>query len=208
MFPGPKKHPNKAGTVFVSGTTTDLVTQLLGMFDELAKRGNGYSNHVVLPSSCNIPAALQKRLSLVSQSHRESILGPLCSSESRINKTNLEETPHEMESNKIVEGSDQMVMTICSDSKVIKEDDTVSSITLKERSASEDKSLYRRENNELTPLRYSRHRRTGSRPLSGSSIASSTSSSGCSNQGNTCPANPCLTSVESLADTCASSQGN
>ncbi|XP_033210891.1 uncharacterized protein LOC117168981 isoform X2 [Belonocnema kinseyi] len=179
------------------------------MFDELAKRGNGYSNHVVLPSSCNIPAALQKRLSLVSQSHRESILGPLCSSESTINsKTNLEEVPHEMEFNKTVEGSNQMEITICSDSKVIKEDDTVSSITLKERSASENKSLYRRENNELTPLRYSRHRRTGSRPLSGSSIASSTSSSGCSNQGNTCPANPCLTSVESLADTCASSQGS
>ena len=203
------KHPNKVGIVFVSGTTTDLVPQLLGMFDELARRGNGYAKHVVLPSSCNIPAALQKRLSLVSQSHRESILGPLCSSESTINnKSDSEEIPNQMESNKTLKGSDQMEITIFSDSKVAKEDDTASSRTLKERSASDDKSLCHRENHELTSLRYSRHRRTGSRPLSGSSIASSTSSSGCSNQENTCPANPCLTSVESLADTCASSQGN
>ncbi|XP_044008468.1 putative uncharacterized protein DDB_G0282133 isoform X2 [Aphidius gifuensis] len=47
------------------------------------------------------------------------------------------------------------------------------------------------------------------RPLSGSSISSSsTSSSGCSNQDTTRSVNPYLTSVESLADTCASSQGS
>lgn len=181
--------------------------QLLGMFDELARRGNGYSNHVVLPSSCNIPAALQKRLSLVSQSHRESILGPLCSSESIINNSNWKEVPDEMEFNKTLDGSNQLETSNCNNSKIDKDEDTVSSSTLKERCVSDDKSLYHQENNDLTALRYNRHRRTGSRPLSGSSIASSTSSSGCSNQGNTCPANPCLTSVESLADTCASSQG-
>ncbi|XP_043482510.1 uncharacterized protein LOC122511380 isoform X2 [Leptopilina heterotoma] len=191
------------------GTSTDLVPQLLGMFDELARRGNGYSNHVVLPSSCNIPAALQKRLSLVSQSHRESILGPLCSSESMINNSNWEEVTNEMESDKPLDGSNQLNQEAPSSKKIDKNDDTVQSqTTLKERSVSDDKSLYHRENNDLTALRYSRHRRTGSRPLSGSSIASSTSSSGCSNQENTCPANPCLTSVESLADTCASSQGS
>ncbi|XP_051154937.1 uncharacterized protein LOC127277673 isoform X2 [Leptopilina boulardi] len=183
------------------------------MFDELARRGNGYTNHVVLPSSCNIPAALQKRLSLVSQSHRESILGPLCSSESMINNSNWEEVTNEMESNKSQDGSNKLEASLmCSNinSKIDKNDDTVSSqSTLKERSVSDDKSLYQNNNNnDLTALRYNRHRRTGSRPLSGSSIASSTSSSGCSNQENTCPANPCLTSVESLADTCASSQGS
>lgn len=66
---------------------------------------------------------------------------------------------------------------------------------------------YRRESNGLTPLRYNRRCRNAGRPLSGSSVASSTSSSGCSNQGNACTSNPYLTSVESLADTCASSQG-
>lgn len=78
-------------------------------------------------------------------------------------------------------------------------------------SRTSDKTIYRREANVgLTPLRYSRRsggRGIVNRPLSGSSIASSTSSSGCSNQGNANAANPYLTSVESLADTCASSQG-
>lgn len=61
------------------GTSTDLVPQLLGMFDELARRGNGYEDHqVVLSASCNIPAALQKRLSLVPHSQRGSIFGQLC----------------------------------------------------------------------------------------------------------------------------------
>ncbi|XP_058809718.1 uncharacterized protein LOC131674914 [Phymastichus coffea] len=79
-----------------------------------------------------------------------------------------------------------------------------------------------------TQFRYGAQRRhqqqNGSRPVSGSSLGSSSSSSGCSlsnlhqhhhrhrhpSSHGSCPAacNPYLASVESLADTCASSQGS
>lgn len=62
-----------------SGTSTDLVPQLLGMFDELARRSDGYEgDRMILPSSCGIPAVLQKRLSMVPIAHRGSVFGQLC----------------------------------------------------------------------------------------------------------------------------------
>ncbi|XP_076761669.1 guanine nucleotide exchange factor in mesoderm isoform X2 [Xylocopa sonorina] len=186
------------------GSTTDLVPQLLGMFDDLARRGNGngYSDHVVLSSTCNIPAALQKRLSLVS--HRGSIFGQF---HPELSKTSHEDT---MEEHAAPEDTVDIVVAV--DVTPEKESDVYRTV---ENGQQEDrnecaieKKPYRRESNGLTPLRYSRRCSNGGRPLSGSSVESSSSSSGCSNQGNACTINPYLASVESLADTCASSQGS
>ncbi|XP_066597444.1 uncharacterized protein GEFmeso isoform X2 [Prorops nasuta] len=177
-------------------TSTDLVPQLLGMFDELARRSNVYGEHVVLPSTCSIPAALQKRLSLVPlpHSHRSSIFGQ--------QQVCTEATRHQRKHN-IDESTNSQMPKVKGDGEELHEN--------------HEKLPYRRNddeddadnNNSLSPLRYNRRcNRANSRPLSGSSIASSTSSSGCSNQGNATTANPYLASVESLADTCASSQGS
>ncbi|XP_017754290.1 PREDICTED: LOW QUALITY PROTEIN: uncharacterized protein LOC108546609 [Eufriesea mexicana] len=184
------------------GTSTDLMPQLLGMFDELARRGNGYTDHVVLPSSCNIPAVLQKRLSLVS--HRGSIFGQF---HPELSKSQPEDNmaDHSAQENTVN-------IVVADDITAEKENDTSQTL---ENSQQDDRNectieekTYRRESNGLTPLRYNRRCRNAGRPLSGSSVASSTSSSGCSNQGNVCTINPYLASVESLADTCASSQGS
>ncbi|XP_012276960.1 uncharacterized protein LOC105697841 isoform X2 [Orussus abietinus] len=187
----------------VHGTSTDLVPQLLGMFDELVRRGSGCGEHVVLPSTCNIPAAIQKRLSLVPHSHRGSIFGPLCDSESVLAKSRRERKPEE---SKPRESSRAEMATREEDDKPGNKDDRGVELAVAHgqlANAAEEKPVYG-----LTPLGYTRRCRATGRPLSGSSIASSTSSSGCSNQGNACAANPYLASVESLADTCASSQGS
>lgn len=188
----------------VLGTTTDLVPQLLGMFDELARRGNGYTDHVVLPSACNIPAALQKRLSLVS--HRSSsIFGQF---HPELSKSQSDDAMAEQPA------PENSVDVIVSDDVMPEKKNEAFQILKNNRQEDrnectvEEKKPYRRESNSLTPLRYNRRCRNSGRPLSGSSVASSTSSSGCSNQGNTCAINPYLASVESLADTCASSQGD
>lgn len=175
--------------------------QLLKIFDELANRDNG-SEHKVL-SSCNISADLQERLGLVPVTNRI-ILSQFCNDmvnsvqhDDPINKE--QESEHEKTDNTI---DNAMKDTVIS----------VTSLEDERNDETSGKPIYyeRRENNALTPLRYSRRCRKGSRPVSGSSIASSTSSS-CSNQGTTCTTcttNPYLASVESLADTCASSQGS
>nr|XP_033332725.1 uncharacterized protein LOC117224128 isoform X1 [Megalopta genalis] len=186
------------------GSSTDLVPQMLGMFDELARRGNGYNEHVVFPT------VLQKRLSLVS--HRGSVFcqGQFCPDAT----VSRQEDP----AMTLEERSDSRVEAIAAEPEPepeteVRKDrvvyDPLESSRQENRSdrAIEEKH-YRRESNGLTPLRYNRRCRNAARPLSGSSVASSTSSSGCSNQGNTCNANPYLASVESLADTCASSQGS
>ncbi|XP_050491545.1 uncharacterized protein LOC126874029 isoform X2 [Bombus huntii] len=187
-------------------TSTDLVPQLLGMFDELARRGNGYTDHVVLPPACNIPAALQKRLSLVS--HRGSIFGQF---HPELSKPQPDDAmaEHPTSENTVVD-------IVADDVTPEKENDALQTLeNSQQENRSEctiEKKSYRRESNGLTPLRYNRRCRNAARPLSGSSVASSgsssTSSSGCSNQGNQCTINPYLASVESLADTCASSQGS
>lgn len=179
--------------------------QLLGMFDELARRGNGYTDHVVLPSACNIPAVLQKRLSLVS--HRGSIFGQF---HPELTKSQPEENMAEGKTTTVVD------IVVAEDVTPEKEnDDTLQTLENSQQQQQQDdrnecgieEKSYRRESNGLTPLRYNRRCRNAGRPLSGSSVASSTSSSGCSNQGNACTINPYLASVESLADTCASSRG-
>lgn len=185
-----------------SGTSTDLVPQLLGMFDELARRGNGYTEHVVLPSACNIPAVLQKRLSLVS--HRGSIFGQF---HPELSKSQPDDA---MAEHPTLENTMNIVVV---DEKENDAGKTAENGQQEHRNeCTIDEKPYRRESNGLTPLRYNRRCRNAGRPLSGSSVASSgsssTSSSGCSNQGNPCTINPYLASVESLADTCASSQGS
>nr|XP_034181854.1 uncharacterized protein LOC117605088 isoform X2 [Osmia lignaria] len=186
------------------GTSTDLVSQLLGMFDELARSGNGYPDHVVLPSSCNIPPVLQKRLSLVS--HRGSIFGSFYPELAKSQQENAMNEQTVADSNVDVVVEEDFVL-------VEKENNAFQTLeTSRKEERNEcnriEEKPYRRESNGLTPLRYNRRCRNAGRPLSGSSVASSTSSSGCSNQGNACTSNPYLTSVESLADTCASSQGS
>ncbi|XP_015429593.1 PREDICTED: uncharacterized protein LOC107186274 [Dufourea novaeangliae] len=180
------------------GSSTDLVPQVLGMFDELVRRGNGYTDHVVLPT------VLQKRFSLVSRSHRGSIFDQFCAD---VPKAQTEDA---MPSEQGIESSVGVVIVaedVASEKNNVygtlenQQKDRTTRCTIEEKS-------YRRESNGLTPLRYNRRCRNAGRPLSGSSVASSTSSSGCSNQGNTCNVNPYLASVESLADTCASSQGS
>ncbi|KAL0116532.1 hypothetical protein PUN28_009889 [Cardiocondyla obscurior] len=168
------------------------------MFDELARRGNGFheGDRMVLSSSCSVPAVLQKRLSMIPAAHRGTVLSQFCS------KGDTSKSGQ----NKVQEGEYDEVTDAANSTMV----ETVMS-TLEDDGNGEivGKPMYeRRETNGLTPLRYNRRRRNGSRPLSGSSIASSTSSSSCSNPGNACTANPYLASVESLADTCASSQGS
>ncbi|CAL7939051.1 unnamed protein product [Xylocopa violacea] len=174
------------------------------MFDDLARRGNGngYNDHVVLSSTCNIPAALQKRLSLVS--HRGSIFGQF--------HPELSKTPQEDGMEEHAAPGDTVDIVVAVDVAPEKENDVYGTM---ENGQQEDRGEcaieekpYRRESNGLTPLRYSRRCSNGGRPLSGSSVESSSSSSGCSNQGNACTINPYLASVESLADTCASSQGS
>ncbi|XP_011263792.1 uncharacterized protein LOC105255939 isoform X2 [Camponotus floridanus] len=177
------------------------------MFDELARRGDDYDGeHVVLSSSCGIPPALQKRLSLVPTAHRDSILG-------QFRTGDLTKPTHQRDNSKSKEEESQYVEiadVTGTDNTMLVE--TVASLPEDGERNGEvtEKPMYeRRESNGLIPLRYNRRRRNGTgRPHSGSSIASSTSSSSCSNQGNTCAANPYLASVESLADTCASSQGS
>ncbi|XP_076162588.1 guanine nucleotide exchange factor in mesoderm isoform X2 [Ptiloglossa arizonensis] len=176
------------------GSSTDLVPQVLGMFDELARRGNGYNDHVVLPT------VLQKRLSLVSQSHRGSIFDQFCP---EITKSQQEDTMNDQSG-----AESNVVDVVVEDIAREKEDNVYETVTNQQ----DDRNVrtivekpYRRESN---GLRYNRRCRNAGRPLSGSSVASSTSSSGCSNQGNACNVNPYLASVESLADTCASSQGS
>lgn len=189
------------------GTSTDLVPQLLGMFDELARRSNGYEgDRVVLSSSCGISAVLQKRLSMVPVAHRSSVFGQLCT-----NGDLAKPVHQDMPKSKELEGEyDDEVVTDAINNTML--ETVIPAVALEHEGNGETtgKSIYeRRETNGLTtPLRYNKRRRNGGRPLSGSSIASSTSSSSCSNQGNTCAANPYLASVESLADTCASSQGS
>lgn len=174
------------------------------MFDELARRGNGYTDHVVLPSACNIPAALQKRLSLVS--HRGSIFGQFHPELSKSQSDDaMAEQPTPPENTVDIIVSDDVVPEKKNDVFQILKNNQQEDRN-EERRTVEEKP-YRRESNNLTPLRYNIRCRNSGRPLSGSSVASSTSSSGCSNQGNTCAINPYLASVESLADTCASSQG-
>nr|XP_031845725.1 uncharacterized protein LOC116432672 isoform X1 [Nomia melanderi] len=176
------------------GSSTDLVPQMLGMFDELARGGNGYTDHVVLPT------VLQKRLSLVSQSHRGSIFGQFCPDLAKSQPGGAMTLEQETESRvEVVVAED--IADNQKDSNVYDTREDRTDCTIEEKP-------YRRESNGLTPLRYNRRCRNAGRPLSGSSVASSTSSSGCSNQGNTCNVNPYLASVESLADTCASSQGS
>ncbi|XP_076644027.1 guanine nucleotide exchange factor in mesoderm isoform X2 [Halictus rubicundus] len=167
---------------------------MLGMYDELARRGNGYTDHVVLPT------VLQKRLSLVS--HRGSMFGQFCSEVSN-------SQPEEIPAMTLDEGSQSRVEVIVAESqKGSAVYDTLESLQEDRTDCTIAEKPYRRESNGLSPLRYNRRCRNAGRPLSGSSVASSTSSSGCSNQGNTCNVNPYLASVESLADTCASSQGS
>ncbi|XP_032666781.1 uncharacterized protein LOC116842136 isoform X2 [Odontomachus brunneus] len=181
------------------GTTTDLVPQLLGMFDELARRRDGYSGeHAVLTSSCGISAALQKRLSRVPASHRGSIFGQLCTNGDLAKSAHQGDPRYDGKEGSTDPTDNTMLETVVSKSVASLEDE-------RNGVSTEEKQSYRRESNSLTPLRRCRN---GGRPLSGSSIASSTSSSSCSNQGNTCAVNPYLASVESLADTCASSQGS
>ncbi|XP_036141939.1 uncharacterized protein LOC105833058 isoform X2 [Monomorium pharaonis] len=188
------------------GTSTDLVPQLLGMFDELARRSDGYEGDcMILPSSCGIPAVLQKRLSMVPVTHRGSVFGQLCTNADLAKPMHQDVLPKSKEQ----ENEYDEVVPDATDNSML--ETVVSASTLEHEGNGETvgKPIYeRRETNGLTPLRYNRRRRNGGRPLSGSSIASSTSSSSCSNQGNTSAANPYLASVESLADTCASSQGS
>ncbi|XP_018369678.1 PREDICTED: uncharacterized protein LOC108765449 isoform X1 [Trachymyrmex cornetzi] len=179
------------------------------MFDELARRSDGYDgDRVVLPSSCGISAVLQKRLSMVPVAHRSSVFGQLCTNgdlAKPMYQDMLKTKEQEDEYDEVVAdaSNNAMLETII---PVIMLEQEGNGETIEETTG---KPMYeRRETNGLTtPLRYKR-RRNGGRPLSGSSIASSTSSSSCSNQGNTSAANPYLASVESLADTCASSQGS
>ncbi|KYN01857.1 Pleckstrin homology domain-containing family G member 1 [Cyphomyrmex costatus] len=183
------------------------------MFDELARRSDGYDgDRVVLPSSCGISAVLQKRLSMVPGIiHRSSVFGQLCTNgdlAKSVHQDMLKSKEHKGEYDEIVAvdaGNNTMLETIIPVAAL--EHERNEEIL---REATENKPMYeRRETNGLTtPFRYNKRRRNGGRPLSGSSIASSTSSSGCSNQGNTSAANPYLASIESLADTCASSQGS
>ncbi|XP_018304705.1 uncharacterized protein GEFmeso isoform X2 [Mycetomoellerius zeteki] len=179
------------------------------MFDELARRSDGYDgDRVVLPPSCGISAVLQKRLSMVPIAHRNSVFGQLC--------TNGDLAKHQdMLKNKEQEGEYNEVVADASNNTMLETIIPVAALEHEENGETiretTGKPMYeRRETNGLTntPLRYNKRRRNGGRPLSGSSIASSTSSSSCSNQGNTSAANPYLASVESLADTCASSQGS
>lgn len=175
------------------------------MFDELARRGNGYTEHVVLPSACNIPAVLQKRLSLVS--HRGSIFGQFHPELSKLQPDDAMAERPTLENTVDTVVADDVAPEKENDARERPENGRQgqrNECTIEEKS-------YRRESNGLMPLRYNRRCRNAGRPLSGSSVASSgsssTSSSGCSNQGNPCTINPYLASVESLADTCASSQG-
>lgn len=208
--------------ILISGTSTDLVPQLLGMFDELVRRGTSCTNHGSL-QSCGIPAALQKRLSLVSRSRRSSLLNPLYVTESlpasSISQDITKESGsmEEQQSKDEGEKESQTVVINVVENVANVDDTTDQNVSRKESNNRENyandyptKSNQLQNSNGLSPLRYNRRcgRNTGSRPLSGSSIASSTSSSGCSNQGVMPSAvNPYLASVESLADTCASSQG-
>lgn len=167
----------------VSGTSTDLVPQLLGMFDELARK-----DQVNNSTGDQIPSAIQKRLSLVgAHSQRNTIFGQICGAGYTEKLT--------MQENQMPE------VTVCQVEKNGHE--TIEQCAIDNF---DEKTKYN--SNRLMPEqalcdRQKKHHR----PLSASSIASSTSSSGGSNQGNTPSANPYLASVESLADACASSQG-
>ncbi|XP_050452368.1 uncharacterized protein LOC126851981 isoform X2 [Cataglyphis hispanica] len=178
------------------------------MFDELARRGDDYDGeHVVLSSSCGIPPALQKRLSLVPTAHRDSIFGQFRTSADLAKPTHQrDDSKNKEEESEYVEVAD---VTVTNNAMLVEAVASLPEDGERNGEVTEKPMYERRESNGLIPLRYNRRRRNAAgRPHSGSSIASSTSSSGCSNQGNTCTVNPYLASVESLADTCASSQGS
>ncbi|XP_057324342.1 putative uncharacterized protein DDB_G0282133 isoform X1 [Microplitis mediator] len=223
------------------GASTDLVPQLLGMFDELARKtdcNNHYHNHNHHHGE-HIPAAIQKRLSLVAHSQRNSIFGHICANSQQQQQQQqqsqspsqhlkqvepMQEQRVEYRDNKSRVGSagaSQVEITVSNhvstdDAAVIDNQNESNNPKGALNANDDDKRLFRREITDgsgggrggLMPEYGSRRRKHLGRPLSGSSIASSTSSSGCSNQGNACSANPYLASVESLADTCASSQGS
>ncbi|XP_063995823.1 uncharacterized protein LOC135173120 isoform X2 [Diachasmimorpha longicaudata] len=154
------------------------------MFDELARKEQA-NNH----SGDQIPAAIQKRLSLVaSHSQRNTIFGQICSA-------GYTEKHLTMEENQMPE------VTVCHG---LEENKGTKGCTMINNCITKTKY----NNNRLAPEQglCGRQKKQLGRPLSGSSIASSTSSSGGSNQENTVSANPYLASVESLADACASSQ--
>ncbi|XP_028981905.1 uncharacterized protein LOC107037639 isoform X2 [Diachasma alloeum] len=154
------------------------------MFDELARKDQA-NNH----SGDQIPAAIQKRLSLVAaHSQRNTIFGQICGA-------GYTEKHLTMEENQMPE------VTVCHGPEG---NEGTKGCTMINNS--DAKTKYN--NNRLTPEQAlcGRQKKQLGRPLSGSSIASSTSSSGGSNQENTVSANPYLASVESLADACASSQ--
>ncbi|XP_034948357.1 putative uncharacterized protein DDB_G0293878 isoform X2 [Chelonus insularis] len=178
----------------VVGTSTDLVPQLLGMFDELARKAE--SNH-----GEQIPAAIQKRLSLVAHSQRNSIFGHICANSQR-------ELPTMQEQQRIQSADATVEPAACSRVEITVCNAERDNESTPVGSTNDDKPMYCCEMTTGLMPEYGRRRKHLDRPLSGSSIASSTSSSGCSNQGNACSANPYLASVESLADTCASSQGS
>lgn len=207
------------------------------MFDELARKtdcNNLYHNHKHHHGE-HIPAAIQKRLSLVAHSQRNSIFGHICANSQQQQQQQQSQSQHlkqvepmqeqrvEYRDNKSRVGSagaSQVEITVsnhvCTDDVAVIDNQNESNNPKGALNANDDdKQLFRREiadgsgggRGGLMPEYGSRRRKHLGRPLSGSSIASSTSSSGCSNQGNACSANPYLASVESLADTCASSQG-
>lgn len=131
--------------LLLSGTTTDLVPQLLGMFDELARRDDGYSEHMVLPSSCGIPPALQKRLSLVPAAQRGSLFGQLCTNSDLTKPTHQEDTKTD---EKVASATDStMLETIIPESVMLLENE-------RNGGPIEEKPSYRRESSGLTPLRY------------------------------------------------------
>ncbi|XP_014214954.1 uncharacterized protein LOC106644103 [Copidosoma floridanum] len=194
------------------GTTTDLVPQLLGMFDEIARAG--------VDKNCSSPtprdlhrhalyssADLKKQLSLVHQKQQQRRSRIVSTSYLDMAPAPEDVVTHRDEPNF---GANELSSSSCC---------SESSPTI----LVEDKSsprLGRNQHGSPTPLRYvgrwcrsQQNQQPGSRPVSGSSIASSTSSSGCSNQDGPGghhhhATNPYLASVESLADTCASSQGS
>ncbi|KAK0173907.1 hypothetical protein PV328_007044 [Microctonus aethiopoides] len=205
------------------GTSTDLVPQLLGMFDELARKGDGSNGEQQQQQQQqhqqhqqqHIPAAIQKRLSLVAaHSQRNSIFGHICTSN---NSMQSQQQPQSQDQTTMLPRLDETnsKRTMCSHVEITvcnteRENENENTIVHQDCNNDDDKSIYRCKmtGGGLMPEYNNRRRKHLDRPLSGSSIASSTSSSGCSNQGNACSANPYLASVESLADTCASSQGS
>lgn len=137
-----------------SGTSTDLVPQLLGMFDELARRGDdgcgdGCGERVVLPSSCSISTVLQKRLSLIPVAHRNSIFDQFCNSTDLVksrNEGNLRNNGQN-EHDEIMETINNTVLN----THVPAESLNVEHNT---RSTEKEPSYQQQENSSFTSLRY------------------------------------------------------